>query len=267
MPGFSLDCAPQALRAFLDGLVGELQALLAGDLAAVILHGSLAMGSFHPPKSDLDLLVVTDGERAGRQALYDLLARAHARRPYAGGVEASVLRLADLAEPRHPLPYIVHFSETTRGPQPLAADGSLPRDPDLCAHLMVARTRGVSLHGPPPAALIGPLSWDDYLASVRSDIDGLMDDGALLASPRYAVLNLCRWAMLRLSAEPLVPSKDEAGGWAQRHAPAAVRPAITQALAAYRSADPVTPAALQTAGGPWNPDQLRAVRDWVRGLG
>lgn len=145
MPGLRLDTAPGELRAFVDGIARDTQTLLGNRLAAVILHGSLAMGSFYPPKSDIDLLIlVHDLPEAAGPILYDLLARHHAARPYAGGLEASVILVADARAPYHPVPYLVHFSETTTGFRSWQ-DGALPMDEDLVAHLTVARHRGVSL--------------------------------------------------------------------------------------------------------------------------
>jgi streptomycin 3"-adenylyltransferase len=260
--------APPEIAGFLDGLVQETSRRLGPDLAGVVLHGSLAMRSYYPPKSDLDLLIiVSDLAEEGRESLYRLLAEHHARRPYEAGLEVSAIRAADAHAPRHRLPYLVHFSESTTGVQAFDG-GALPTDPDLVAHLMVGRTRGVSLYGPPPAELIGVVRWADYVAAVAHDIDELLAGEAILAAPRYAVLNLCRWAMMGAADRPLVPSKEEAALWALEHAPVRHRALIAQALAAYRSAEPVTLGeALRLAGGPWDRQALLGFRDWARGLG
>jgi len=51
------DC-PDPIRGQVLGLLEALDALLGRNLAAVYLHGSLAMGCFNPQRSDLDLLVL-----------------------------------------------------------------------------------------------------------------------------------------------------------------------------------------------------------------
>ena len=51
---------PQAL---LDALVAESRLCLGDTLVGVYLHGSAAMGCYHPAHSDLDLLVVVHQNR------------------------------------------------------------------------------------------------------------------------------------------------------------------------------------------------------------
>lgn len=64
MRGTGLDTADEALKAHITGVVRELESELGNGLSAVILHGSLAMGTFHAPKSDVDLLVLVDDSSA-----------------------------------------------------------------------------------------------------------------------------------------------------------------------------------------------------------
>lgn len=157
MSGVCLNTADQEFRVFIEAVVDDLRSEVGDSLSAVILHGSLAMGSFHAPKSDIDLLVlVRDLSSSQAGGLYNLFERHHARRPYVGGLEASVIRAGDAKSPRHPLPYLVHFSETTTGWQPWQGE-ELPVDEDLIAHLTVAKHRGLSLYGPDPADIIGEL--------------------------------------------------------------------------------------------------------------
>src|SRR5690606_19751324 len=116
MHGTSFDTADEALKAHIAGVVKELESELGNGLSAVILHGSLAMGTFHAPKSDIDLLVLVDDISADQaRRLYELFERHHSRRPYAGGLEVSVLRASDARSPEHPLPNLARFSETTTG--------------------------------------------------------------------------------------------------------------------------------------------------------
>ncbi len=52
-----LDC-DKVIREYILGLVEMLKSKLDDNLAGVYLHGSLAMGSYFPPKSDIDLIIV-----------------------------------------------------------------------------------------------------------------------------------------------------------------------------------------------------------------
>ncbi|KGM30877.1 hypothetical protein P409_30475 [Inquilinus limosus MP06] len=265
MSGVSLETADRELRTYVEAVVADLRDEVGDSLSAVILHGSLAMGSFHAPKSDVDLLVLVRDLSPGRaEMLYRLFERHHARRPYVGGLEASVIRTSDARSPRHPLPYLVHFSETTAGWRPWQGEDP-PTDEDLIAHLTVARHHGISLHGPEPADLIGDLPWTDYLASVRSDIDWILEDENILTSPFYGILNLCRWMMIEEAEDRIVPGKEEAGIWALSHLPAALTEIVAQALAAYRAPDwPHDREERRLAGGPWPRPGLIEFRDYVR---
>jgi streptomycin 3"-adenylyltransferase len=265
VPGASLNTAEEKLRAYIASVVDELRSELGNRLSAVILHGSLAMGTFHAPKSDVDLLVVVQDLSADQARwLYSFFERHHSGRPYIGGLEVSVIRTADARSPEHPLPYLVHFSETTTGWQPWH-DGKLPTDEDLIAHLTVAKHRGRSLYGPAPEDIIGELSWTDYLTSIRGDIDWILEDENILKSPYYGVLNLCRWAMMKDAADPIVPGKEEAGVWAMSHLPEKLREIVAQALAAYRAPDwPQTIRERQLSGGPWSSGLLIEFRNYMR---
>lgn len=267
MPGHALETAPPELRSFLDRLIEDLRAHLGPKLAGVVLHGSLAMGCYYPPKSDTDLLIIVSAMNESAAAdLYRLLQRHHGLRPYAAGLEVSAVLASDAARPTHPSPYLVHFSSGTRGPQAWRG-GALPVDPDLCAHLTIARARGASLVGPPAPDLIGPVRREDYLAAVGSDIKEILAEGGLIRSPTYAVLNLCRWAMMRATKDPLTPSKEEAGLWAMEHVPPPHREVVAQALSAYRSAEAVDAQDLALASGPWDEGRLKALRAWFDGIG
>lgn len=61
------------------------------DVAGVYLHGSLAMGGFYRPKSDLDLLVVTDSIIPGgtRSSLASDMLSLFDQRPIVGGIVES----------------------------------------------------------------------------------------------------------------------------------------------------------------------------------
>lgn len=234
---FSWERCPAGVRAQIDGLIEIAAALLGSNLAAVYLHGSLAMGCFNPARSDVDLLVISE-RTVAREAKLGLVQALLARSRRPAPFELSVLARADLAPWRHPTPYRLHFSEDRR--ERLTADSGglgwlrwpdVPgTDPDLAAHVTVARERGVALLGPPPPVALPVVPRADYLDSILRDI---ADAGtAITRDPVYGVLNLCR--VYRFVVDGAVCSKDEGGAWAQAALQEPLRAIVTRALAHYR---------------------------------
>lgn len=261
------DCDPDVQR-FVLGIVGALHRELSTELVGIYLHGSLAMGSYYPPKSDVDLLVVvnvrlTVPQRAGLAALLVSLSD---ERPTVGDIELSVVTQHSARSFEHPLPYEVHFSamwkeRIRRGEVEFAGDG---RDPDLAAHVTSVRERGVALLGPNPGEVFAPVPDRDFHDSVMADLAWIVEGDNILETPFYAVLNGCRMLMSRAEPATKVPSKDEAGDWALEHVPDEHRVVVREALDAYRSTDPVTEENRKTAGLRWDRQRLLSFRDFLK---
>ncbi len=49
----------KVIQSEVNTLRTELQRLLGHDLLGIYLHGSLALGGFHPTRSDIDVVVLT----------------------------------------------------------------------------------------------------------------------------------------------------------------------------------------------------------------
>lgn len=245
------------LRRWVEAIVDRLAQL---DASSVLLHGSLAMGSFFRPKSDVDLLVVAKSSlaEAARRSLAVDLVELFDQRPIIGGVEVSVVQREELESFSHPMPYDFHFSE--KWVEDVRAGGSGPRgtDGDLAAHCTMARVRGVALLGPPPASVIGEVPREAYLDAVMDDARWIID-GGVLESPFYGVLNLCRCLQLVTDDPDLPPSKDEGGRWALHNLPSEHRPIISEALECYRSQADVAPNLRSLHGHRWDAQPLRAL--------
>jgi predicted nucleotidyltransferase len=258
------DC-DEEVRAWVDAVAGVFRDELGAALVGVYLHGSLATGCYRRPKSDVDLLVVArdplSDEVRGRIARW-LLALADAR-PTVGYLELSVVLERHARHFVHPLPYELHFNDHL-GDAVRAGTYRHPpdaRDPDLTAHVTVARARGVALAGPPPAEVFGPVPWDDFVWGVLDDFAWIVEGDHVLESPFYAVLNACRVLQLLEEGEGTIANKEEGGLWALAHLPPEHRPVVEAALACYRSGAPVTPATRKTGGLAWDAAALRAFRD------
>lgn len=229
---------PAAARAQVDELAAKVAALLADQLLGIYLHGSLALGSFNPRHSDLDLLVITRARlplTIKRQIAVFLLDCS--RRPHP--IEISFLAHGQLVPWRYPPPFDLHYSEAWRARYTAElASGAWqswseaePRDPDLAAHITVLNARGICLAGPPIAVMFPEVPADDYRASLAGDIADALD--TIAANPVYAILNCCRtYAYLH---DRQVRSKAEGGRWALDALPVALRGTVAGALEAYQS--------------------------------
>lgn len=259
------------VRRWVRQIVRHLSAVLGEQHVGTYLHGSLASGSFHPPKSDVDMLFVSDGPLAAdrRGAFARTCVALTRERPLVGSLECSVVTAAAAARPVLDLPYEAHFGdELVDAILGGHLDyGARRTDADLVAHIRALHEFGVCLSGPPIAAVFGAVGRADFMASVGADLRWILEDEHLLESPFYGVLNACRalWLWNRAS-ERWVPTKDEAGVWALGVLPAPLRPTVLDALDAYRDAAPVRVGDRRTGGRRWDRAALLAFRDHIRSL-
>ena len=261
-PDCSLD-----LKNYVNGLVELFCIHLGRSLQGVYLHGSLAMGCYYFPKSDLDLLVVVSSSLSA-QSLKTMgiqIAQYAENCPGKGGLELSIvttdaLQCRDLA-----VPFELHYSPMWH--QKLLAgevDFCKPkRDPDLSAHFAVVRTRGVFLYGQAIETMFPAVDWDRFYEAVFADIRDLLAEESLLHSPYYGVLNFCRALQLYSSPVPYCFSKEEGAVWALEHLPKPFLPLVRQALDVYRNNAPGTAQALKTGGECWRREPLLRLRDYV----
>ena len=257
--------ADEDLRQWVADIVGRLGQI--EGIVAVYLHGSLAMGSYFRPKSDVDLLVVAENAlvEPQRRALAADLLELFERRPIIGGIELSVVRRRFLESFTHPMPYELHFSE--KWAEDVRGGGSGPHgaDPDLAAHCMMTRRRGLTLLGPTPTAVIGDVPHDAFLDAVMDDARWIVD-GGIVESPFYGVLNLCRTLQLVLDDPELPPSKDESARWALDNLPAQHHPIVSAALECYRSHAQVPSDLRHLHGHRWEEEPLHDIAAYAQGL-
>ena len=124
-------------------------------------------------------------------------------------------------------------------------------DRDLPVHRTAVAAAGVALHGPPPAEVVEPPPWEEFLAVLMEDMDKALDAGLAAADPTKAVLTVCRGLATLISPPGTLFGKEEAGEWALERLPAEHRPLVAAALTARR--DPGTTIE-------WNPEALRRFR-------
>jgi predicted nucleotidyltransferase len=192
------------LEAYVEDVALGLRTILGDDLVAIYLHGSAAMGSFVPTRSDVDILVVTSGRVPpdSKAALADALSAL----PCPGvGLELSVVTVESVRTPSDAPAFELHMN--TPGNR-LVDGGSGPGDPDLVAHFAMARARGVTMLGLPATDLIAPIDRSRLLRTLADDLAWAVEQGM----GGYAVLNACR--ALRYAREGVLCSKIEGGEWA-----------------------------------------------------
>ncbi len=262
------DCDP-AIREFVENSVQVFKDEIPEKLDAVFLHGSLAMGSFYPPKSDVDLLILAKNPLSvdEQKRIHSRLVEVTDKRPITGFLELSVVSSALAKEPKHPIFYELHYGE--KFPEKIKtgmldynnAQGS---DPDLAAHFMVTKHRGISLYGASPQAMLGDIPWKDYFDAVLDDLNWILDKNNILESPFYGILNCCRFLEMLTKGPGTVSSKEEGALWALENLPAEYHEIINFALDCYKSNRPVSPEQRQRAGVQWPDYKVLAFRDYVR---
>ncbi|MBK8050114.1 MAG: DUF4111 domain-containing protein [Anaerolineales bacterium] len=225
---------PDALQAQLDQITRWLSEIYGAGLLGIYLHGSLAMGCFNTQRSDLDLLAIT-GSPPSRAQFHATAGALLAISQDPAPVEISLCHYTQLHPWQYPPPFDFHFSEIWRARMEAHVAGATDlfvleqRDPDLAAHCMVTRRRGLRLAGVAITAAIPEPPWEDYLDAIDDDLRTVQDRPGY--DPVDAVLNACRvWAA---HAEHQVLSKWEGAEWALRRIPAAHRAIVVAAQACY----------------------------------
>jgi hypothetical protein len=182
------------LNQVLAELVGGVQSILGASFIGAYLQGSFAVGDFDQ-HSDVDFIIVTDGELSGEQAaalqsmhgrIYDLEC------PYAQHLEGSYFPqdvLRSCSQAGKPLWYLDHGAR------------SLVRE-NHCNTILVrwvVREHGVRLAGPDPAGLVEAIPVKALQREILSSMNGWGQE--ILANPEqynnrfyqgFIVLHYCR---------------------------------------------------------------------------
>lgn len=228
--------ADRDVRQYLVRIAAALGEVLGDKLTGLYVHGSLATGSFHRERSDIDLIAVTSGKLAPalRQALARALVRLSDGRPTNGDIEVSVIQERYARAFQHPMPYEVHYSsgwheKIRRGQVDFTEEAT---NVDLAANIVEVRDRGVTLVGPAPDSMFGPVPWHAYVNALESDFRWARSH--LREMPVYSVLNACRVLHATTSREMKSLNKDEAATWALETVPRMYHSIVNDALQLYR---------------------------------
>jgi predicted nucleotidyltransferase len=217
MPDTTISPTPYAdVNTSLKRLLKNAQTILGDHLIGLYVHGSLASGDFNPQTSDIDFLVVTDGNLPAESfyALKEMHARLRASGlPWSQKMEGAYLPRLTLRrhDPAHaPVPWLGmdgHFSLETLG-----RDWTIRR--------WILREKGIVVTGPPLKPMIDPVSPDDLQQAVLGSLSEWWSPP--FPSPErfqsdeyqaYAVLTICR--SLYVLEHGMIASKPVAARWAQ----------------------------------------------------
>ncbi|MCR2822187.1 aminoglycoside adenylyltransferase domain-containing protein [Lederbergia panacisoli] len=256
------------IKLFVITLTEKIKQELGNNLVGIYLHGSLAMGSFYRPKSDIDIIVVVDHRLESEMAyrVGTAIALESKKRPILGDIELSIITKEVAEQVPVPTPYELHYSsQWAESILNNEVDYSKEvTDSDLPSHLTYINQRGVCLYGQPIQEIFGQYPWQSFMDSVIDDLEWILENDNIQESPYYSILNICRVFQLVSENNQTVHSKDEGGEWGLLHLPQEFQPLILEALNVYRSPEKVSKEQQKTGGREWNPSKLLALRDYAR---
>lgn len=233
----------------------EFSAIIKDNLIGIYLHGSLAMGGFNPESSDIDFLVVVKEKLSLKikKKLIDWTLQSAKSSPE-NRLEYSILTLGQVKKFQYPTPFELHYSNEwqekyRRNDFDWAKQNF---DPDLAAHLIITKKRGLVLSDKPINGVFPTIPEKYYLDSIIKDFRWSQEkiikgpDRGLCRVPVYGILNLCR--VLAYLETGLITSKVEGGQWGLINLPEKYHKIIREGLKEYDevgSAQPVDAALLK----------------------
>ena len=203
----------------LSVIAEQYKKILRENLTGIYVHGSIAFGCFNRDRSDIDFIVVINEPISKQIKLQLLQALLTLSDKAPNGFEMSVVLKKYCENFIYPTPYELHYSNgylERHSKNPLVLCKDNPQyDPDLAAHFTVIKSVGVVLYGEPISAVFGNIPEEDYLDSIRKDVENAKEN--VLDYPVYTVLNLCRvYAYMK---DGLVLSKAKGGEWGLANLP------------------------------------------------
>lgn len=218
----------------IDQLVEQGCHIIGSNLVGIYLHGSMAMGCFNEKKSDIDILIVVEEALTDRQkrSLMDVIVALNDSAP-AKGIEMSVVLKEHCTNFVYPTPFDLHFSVMhldwyRSNPADYIAKMK-GADPDLAAHFVIIKTRGMILYGQEIHEVFGEIPDEAYLDSIKRDVSEAKED--IASNPVYIILNLCR--VLAFVQDHAVLSKKEGGDWGLENLNRKYQELIKEALHSY----------------------------------
>jgi len=210
----------------LSDISKQYRQLLGDNLIGIYVHGSIAFGCFNWNRSDIDFIVVVDTPltQSTKQQLLKVLENLRHQSP-PKGFEMSVVLRKYCETFVYPTPYELHFSNNAPNDYNTSQNG----DYDLAAHFTVISNVGITLCGEPINKIFGDVPKQDYLDSIRKDVESAKDE--VICNPIYIILNLCR--VFAYIKESLVLSKEQGGQWGLLNLPPQYTKLVSSAMDNY----------------------------------
>ncbi|MCK4643466.1 DUF4111 domain-containing protein [bacterium] len=235
---------PERIKDILDKIKTGYSDVLRNNLVGIYIHGSIAMNCFNHRSSDVDFLAVVKEklDLDSKKKIIKLLLDLSDQNPV-NGLEMSIVLQAELKDFKYPTPYELHYSNEWKqryinGTVDYSKDDA---DPDLAAHLVIVKKRGICLSGKPIREVFFEVPKKYYLKSILTDSEWSIGnilkgpDTGTCPVPTYGVLNLCR--VLAFIDDGIITSKKEGGEWGLGNLPTKYRQVIERALNKYTGTD------------------------------
>lgn len=222
---------PPHIQPTLEAYTTSLERELPGFVTGLYLHGSIALGAFHEPSSDIDFVAITSRratveDTSKLTSIHRAITKAHPRWALEGGY----LQPGDLGG-----------TEDSIAPYPYHHDGKL----HLAGHFdlnditwTVLKQHGITLLGPPAHQLPYTVDWDVLIARMGQNLNPywrswtkspskmalLLDDRGI----EWAVLGVLR--QFYTFRERAITTKTGAGLYALEHLPEEWHRIVCEAL-------------------------------------
>lgn len=204
------------INALLDTILSQMQSILGTKLVGLYLYGSLVTGDYDNAVSDIDLLAVTSGDIVNNE--FDAL----------DAMQDGIVQHDQQWQDRLEIAYLsLHALKTFRTETSKLAIIS-PGEPfhikdagkDWLMNWYIVRDKGIALFGPPPAAIIEPVSKEEFMQAVKKQVrdwGDWMDHIRTRPSQAYVILTMCRALYTVRHGEQV--SKIQAALWVEKELP------------------------------------------------
>ena len=235
----ALQYLPEKDRDQISAAYQVIRGALGERVYAVYLYGS-ALGDGLKPLSDLDILVVIEGQLGDslRQALQmDLLAVSAppGEQERLRALEVTVLNVHEVLPWRYPPKREFQFGEWLRGNLLRGIFEPVVHDHDLAILLTKVRQNSLPLWGPPAGDLFEPVPREDFNRALSDTITQWNVEADWQGDERNVVLALARVWYSAATGE--IAAKETAAAWVASRLPDEHKPILDLARAAYLAGD------------------------------